>query len=140
MTADHSKGSPGRALILVVERDPHVRALERYFLEKAGYVVEFVDDGLKALSRAREELPHILVSEILVPGLDGLSVCRAIKADPELRSILVLIFSILAAEDRAIEAGADGFLRKPLNDELLVQSVHTLFEKHGRGESPVGTA
>ena len=123
----------GKALILVIERDPHVRALERYFLESAGFELEFVDDGLSALARAREMRPHILISEILVPGMDGLSVCRAIKADEATRSIVVLIFSILSAEERACEAGADAFLRKPLNDTLLVHTVEALLARHLEG-------
>jgi two-component system response regulator MprA len=118
-----------RALILVVERDPHVKALEQYFLEQAGYAVEFADDGGQALARARAIKPHIVIAEILVRGMDGLSVCRALKSDEETRDIVVLIFSILAAEDRAREAGADAFLRKPLNDRLLVESVQELLRR-----------
>ncbi|HLT40806.1 MAG TPA: response regulator [Enhygromyxa sp.] len=114
----------------MVERDVHVRALERYFLEEAGYKVEFAEDGPHALARVREIGPRILISEILVPGLDGLSVCRAIKADPATSHIIVLIFSILTAEERAIEAGADGFLRKPLDDTLLVSCVEKLLQQH----------
>lgn len=118
-TADH-------ALILVVERDPHVRELERYFLEEAGYSVEFAPDGLAALAQVRELQPHILITEILVPQLDGLALCRRIKADPETRRIAVLIFSILLAEGRAKEAGADAFLRKPLAEKRLVETVREL--------------
>jgi DNA-binding response OmpR family regulator len=119
-----------RALILVVERDPHVRALERYFLEEAGFAVDFAADGAAALERARSGKPAILISEILVPGLDGLSVCRALKSDPRTRDIAILIFSILAAEERALEAGADAFLRKPLNETRLVDSVSALVRRH----------
>jgi DNA-binding response OmpR family regulator len=122
-----------RALILVVERDLHVRALEKYFLEEAGFDVDLVDDGRAALERARAIGPRILISEILVPKLDGLSVCRALKADPLTRSINVLIFSILAAEERAREAGADAFLRKPLNQDRLVDSVRELLRLHRCG-------
>ena len=122
---------PGdRALILVVERDAHVQALEKYFLEEAGFTVEIAEDGRAALDRAVAVCPRILISEILVPKMDGLSVCRAIKADPRTRSISVLIFSILAAEERALEAGADAFLRKPLNQDRLVDSVRQLLLMH----------
>jgi len=130
------------AMILVVERDPHVQMLERYFLEQAGYSVELVDNGRAALARARELRPCILISEILVPELDGLAVCRAIKATQETRHIAVLIFSILSAEGRAREAGADAFLRKPLDDALLIGSVETLlhrYEKAEEDERPSGT-
>ena len=118
--------TPGGALILVVERNPIVQRLERYFLEQAGYSVEFTADGLAALARARELRPKILVAEILVPKLDGLSLCRAIKSDPETSDVVVMIFSHLQAEDRAAEAGADAFLTKPLDEELLIETVERL--------------
>jgi CheY-like chemotaxis protein len=110
----------------VVERNPVVQRLERYFLEQAGFSVEFTIDGLTALSRARELHPKILVTEILVPKLDGLSLCRNIKSTPETSDILVVIFSHLQAEDRATEAGADAFLSKPLDEELLIKTVERL--------------
>jgi CheY-like chemotaxis protein len=121
--------SDNRVLILVVERNPAVQRLERYFLEQAGYSVEFANDGMRALERAQELRPAILVAEILVPALDGLSLCRAIKADAATSHILVLIFSHLHAEDRALEAGADAFLIKPLNEELLIETVQKLISK-----------
>lgn len=137
MSAPIRTGAPAgggeRALILVIERDPHVRSLEQFFLEKAGYTVEFCDQGGGALALARSVQPIIVVTEILIPGLDGLSVCRALKQDPATRGILVLIFSILAAEDRAREAGADGFLRKPVNDELLIRAVEHLLAGRREG-------
>jgi len=118
----------GKAIILVVERDPHVRELELHFLEEAGYAVEFADDGVVALEKVRESVPDILVTEILVPGLDGLALCRKLKADPRTRDVAVLVFSILSASDRAREAGADAFLRKPLAEHTLVGTVQALLE------------
>src|SRR5690348_7268620 len=118
-----------RALILVVERNPVVQRLERFFLEQAGYTVEFSADGLRALERARELRPNIVVTEIMVPALDGLSLCREIKSDPATKHARVLIFSHLHAEDRAREVGADAFLLKPLSEELLIETVEKLIAK-----------
>lgn len=115
-----------RALILVVERNPVVQRLERYFLEHAGYTVEFASDGQKALDRARELKPSIIVTEIMVPALDGLSLCREIKSNPETAHARVLIFSHLHAEDRAREVGADAFLLKPFTEELLIETASKL--------------
>jgi len=123
--ADISRANQ-HALILVVERNPVVQRLERFFLEQAGYEVEFVSDGEIALKRAQELVPKILVTEILVPKLDGLSLCRALKADPVTSQTLVLIFSHLNAEDRAREVGADAFLVKPLSEQLLISTVEKL--------------
>lgn len=123
----------GRALILVVERNPTVQRLEQFFLEQAGFSVEFASHGLMALERARELRPSIVVTEILVPELDGLRLCSAIKSDPDTSSIIVLIFSHLHAEDRAREAGADAFLRKPIDEQRLIETVAKLLEIHADG-------
>ena len=116
----------GQALILVVERNPIVQRLERFFLEQAGFTVEFTEDGLAALARTQQLRPRIVVTEILVPKLDGLSLCRRIKSDADTKDILVMIFSHLQADDRAVEAGADAFLAKPLNEELLIATLEKL--------------
>jgi DNA-binding response OmpR family regulator len=116
----------GGAVILVVERDPHIRELESYFLEKAGYSVEFARDGVQAFDLVVNLIPDIVITEILVPKLDGLSLCRQIKRRRELSGTSVLVFSILAAATRAREAGADAFLMKPLAEQKLVETVKEL--------------
>src|SRR5688572_11620685 len=115
-----------RALILVVERNPVVQRLERFFLEQAGYTVEFAADGRSALDRARELRPHIVVTEIMVPVVDGLSLCRILKSEPQTAHARVLIFSHLHAEDRAREVGAEAFLLKPFSEERLIETVEKL--------------
>jgi two-component system response regulator MprA len=124
----------GSAVVLVVERDPHVRELEAFFLEQAGYSVDFAADGLQALEVVQSLRPDIVVTEILVPRLDGLSLCRRIKDDSGLRSTKVLIFSILAASARARESGADAFLRKPLAELKLIDTVRELLAIGAIGE------
>ncbi len=114
------------ALVLVVERDPNVRELESFFLNEAGFSIEFADDGESALAIVRARKPAIVVTEILVPKLDGLALCRRIKEDESLADTLVLVFSILAAHGRAREAGADAFLLKPLAERRLVHTVREL--------------
>ncbi len=126
--ADRNANGSERVLILVADPDQHVKRLERYFLESAGFDVELVNDGEEGLARARERHPLVVVSEILLPRRDGLSVCRALKSDPATSPIRVLIFSILAAEDRARQAGADAFLRKPLDDAQFIATVHSLLD------------
>jgi CheY-like chemotaxis protein len=125
--------SERRALILVVERNPAVQRLERFFLEQAGYSVDFASDGVSALARAQELCPRIVVTEILVPRLDGLSLCRALKSDPRTSSIVVLVFSHLYAADRALEAGADAFIVKPIDEDRLIETVSKLLEIRREG-------
>lgn len=121
--------------MLVVERDPHVRELESHFLQQAGFEVAFAADGREALAQARGRLPDILITEVLVPKLDGLALCRQLKQDDRTSGISVLVFSILAASSRAAEAGADAFLMKPLAEQRLISTVKSLIE---RRQTPKG--
>lgn len=115
--------------ILFVERDPHVRTLGAQFLVAAGHRVELAIDGQEALAKIRAHKPDLVLCEILVPKLDGLALCRQLKANPETRDVVVLVLSILAASSRAKEAGADGFLLKPLAQHRLIAMVQDLVEK-----------
>ena len=135
-------GEKHSAIILVVERDPHVRDLEAYFLNEAGYGVEFAADGDAALAMARAMKPDFIISEVLVPMLDGLALCRAVRKEAELKNTVVLIFSILAAQSRAREAGADAFLMKPLAEQRLVQTVRDLLAQRASANAaiPAGPA
>jgi DNA-binding response OmpR family regulator len=127
-----------RAIILVVERDPHVRDLEAFFLNEAGFGVEFAADGEAALTLAREIKPEIIITEVLVPKLDGLALCRAVRKEAALKDTVVLIFSILAAQSRARDAGADAFLMKPLAEQRLVQTVRELLASRGSTKAVAG--
>jgi two-component system response regulator MprA len=118
-----------RLTILIVERDPHVRALAADFLAGAGHRVELSSDGHEALAKVGTLKPDLVLCEILVPKLDGLALCRRLKANAETRHILVLVVSILAAGARASDAGADGFLLKPLAQHRLIAMVQGLIEK-----------
>lgn len=68
-----------RVLIVIADADVRVRSLERYFLEEAGLEVDFADDGESGLERARERHPQIVITDVLLPKMDGLSVCRALE-------------------------------------------------------------
>ena len=109
--------------VLIAERDQNVRELQRFFLERAGLSVDFVDDGVAALERAQSSRPALVVTEILIPGLDGLTLCRRLRDDPVTMHIPVLVFSILSAAARAAEAGASAFVRKPLVESSFVSAV-----------------
>ena len=114
---------------MVVDRDPHIRELESHFLDQAGYTVLFAADGEGALVQARATVPDIVITEILVPRLDGLALCRQLKRDPRTADVAVLVFSILAAAGRAREAGADAFLLKPLAERALIETVKRVLDE-----------
>ena len=110
-------------MILIAERDQSVRALQRFFLERANLAVEFTDDGFTLLERARAARPDVIVTEILLPKLDGLTLCRRLHEDPLTHDVPVIVFSMLSAATRAAEAGAYAYLRKPLVESVFVGAV-----------------
>lgn len=111
-------------MILIVERDRTVRELQLFFLNRAGFTVEFADDGQCALDRVRREPPALLITEILIPKLDGLTLCRLVRSDAALADVPVIVFSILAAAARATDAGAAAFLRKPLVESTFLAAIN----------------
>ena len=117
---------PERRVLLIAERDASVRNIQRHFLERAGFAIDFADDGQAALERARETRPALVITEILIPKLDGLALCRRLKADPLTQDIPVIVFSILSAAARADEAGASAFLRKPFVETVFLDAVQAL--------------
>ncbi|HET9439730.1 MAG TPA: response regulator [Longimicrobiales bacterium] len=119
-------------MILIAERDQNVRELQKYFLGQAGFDVWFVDDGAAALAKAQVASPVLVVTEILIPKIDGLSLCRRLREDPATRAIPVIVFSILAAAARASDAGANAFLRKPLVESTFLATVENVIAAQPR--------
>ncbi|MBC7252132.1 MAG: response regulator [Anaerolineae bacterium] len=114
-----------KPLILIAERDPFMRyALARALEEH--FELEFVADGAQALERIHAHPPALVILEALLPTLDGFQVCQQIKKDPDTRHIPVIFFTLLLTEERALHAGADGFLLKPLHRERLLETINRL--------------
>ena len=118
------------ASILIVEQDQVVCELQRHFLQNAGFAVEFISDGEAALQTARFHQPSLIVTEILIPKIDGLALCRRLKSDASTKHIPVIVFSILNAAARAAEAGAEAFLRKPLVEKPFIAVIRSLLATH----------
>jgi CheY-like chemotaxis protein len=118
------RSDDAKTVVLIVERDQHVRELQLFFLQKAGFTVEFTDDGQCALDRVRVDPPALLITEILIPKIDGLTLCRLIRNDATIGDVPVIVFSILAAAARATDAGAAAFLRKPLVETTFLAAIN----------------
>jgi DNA-binding response OmpR family regulator len=112
--------------VLIAERDRNVRDLQSYVLQAAGFVVAFAEDGEAALADATSQPTALVVTEILIPKLDGLTLCRRLRADHATCAVPVLVFSILSAAARAEEAGASAFLRKPFIESTFIATVSLL--------------
>lgn len=127
------KADAGRPRILIAEGDRNVRDLQAYFLDDAGFDVEFADDGQSALDRVRAAAPALLITEILIPKIDGLALCRLVRSDDTVGDVPVIVFSILAAAARANDAGAAAFLRKPLVESTFLAAINGVLMKSNAG-------
>ncbi|PWF55483.1 hybrid sensor histidine kinase/response regulator [Massilia glaciei] len=112
--------------ILIVEDSPTQAERLRRLIGSRAYHTRVAGNGELALAAIRERRPHLVLSDIVMPEMDGYQLCRAIKSDPALREIpVVLVTSLNDPKDiiRGIECGADNFIRKPYADEYLLNRI-----------------
>ncbi|MFC4119955.1 SpoIIE family protein phosphatase [Nonomuraea zeae] len=123
-SSEPGDGAPGRVLIADDNRDMRDYLLR--LLKGAGYQVTAVSDGLQALDAVRAEAPDLVVSDVMMPHLDGLALVAALRADPGTAGVPVLLLSARAGQEASIEgleAGADDYLVKPFSAaELLARA------------------
>ncbi|TGD97240.1 ATP-binding protein [Methylobacterium nonmethylotrophicum] len=119
-------GLTGR--VLLADDNTDMRAYVRRLLGDSGHDVEAVGDGTAALAAARRHAPDLVLTDVMMPGLDGFGLLAALRADPSLRAIPVILLSARAGEEARIEglaAGADDYLIKPFSARELLARVET---------------
>lgn len=129
------------AKILVVDDEEHIVELIRFNLEREGYQVLAARDGYGALELARSQLPDLIVLDIMLPGQDGLAVCRALQQDEHTRQIPIIMVSARGEEvDRVLglEMGADDYLTKPFSPRELVARVKARLRRASGGQQKGG--
>jgi len=118
--------------VLVVEDDPDIAALIAHYLEKSGYSSEVVADGSRALTRAREAPPDLIILDLMLPGLNGLEVCRALRADNRTSALPIIMLTARGDESERIfglDAGADDYVVKPFSPNELMARVRALLRR-----------
>ena len=117
---------PDEIEILIVEDSPTQAERLRRLIQSMRYRARVAGNGRLALEAIRESKPHLVLSDIVMPEMDGYTLCRAIKSDPELRDIpVILVTSLMDPKDiiRGIECGADNFIRKPYAEDYLLNRI-----------------
>jgi DNA-binding response OmpR family regulator len=123
--------------ILLVEDERDILELVTHYLEKEGYRVRSAADGPTGLSVARAERPDLIVLDLMLPGMDGLELCRKLRADPVSGGVPIIMLTAKAEEtDRVVglELGADDYLTKPFSPKELVARVKALLRRAERRE------
>ena len=130
--------------VLVVDDEDNIRMLVRFNLEKAGYEVFEAEDGRKAVEIAVDLTPDIVLLDLMLPGIDGLEVCRNLKRNPRTAALPIIMLTAKSDEiDRVIglELGADDYMTKPFSQRELVARIKAVLRRSnvlaGNGEELV---
>jgi len=124
--------------VLVVEDDPDIAELVSRYLEKAGFVAETIASGRDALNAAQAAPPDAIVLDLMLPHVDGLEICRTLRANEKTASVPIIIVTARGEESERIvglEIGADDYLAKPFSPNELVARVRALLRRATRAAS-----
>src|SRR5262247_697692 len=122
-----------RARILVVDDEPDILELVQYNLSKAQYDVVGVKSGEEALVQVRTTPPDLVVLDLMLPGVDGLEVCKALKRDTHTAAIPIVILTARGEEAdivAGLELGADDYLTKPFSPRVLLARIRAVLRRH----------
>ncbi|MCC6606435.1 MAG: response regulator [Anaerolineae bacterium] len=112
--------------VLVVDDEPLTQDLLRLMLEPAGFRVTGAEHGLEALQKIQQSKPDIMILDVMMPHMDGITVCRKIRSNPETADLPIVMLSgktHLNAVEEGIEAGANRYLAKPMSRNDLIQNL-----------------
>lgn len=120
--------------LLIVEDEADIRELISFNLEMSGYDVIKAADGEEALNLARRHQPDLILLDIMLPGTDGIKVCRQLKSEASTRKTPVMMLTARSEEDDQVtgfDAGADDYVTKPFSPRVLVARVKALLRRNG---------
>jgi len=118
--------------ILVVDDEQRIIDLAKMYLEQDGYKVMSATDGVKALSSILEDKPNLVVLDLMLPGMDGLEVCRRVRSESDVPIIMLTARSDDIDKIVGLELGADDYLTKPFNPRELVARVKAILRRTDR--------
>ena len=121
-----------REKILIVEDEVDICEVLKYNLQKEGYRISIITSGEETLKTAKYLQPHLILLDLMLPGIDGLEVCRLLKNDRQTQSIPVIILTAKSGESDIItglELGADDYVTKPFSPKILIARVRTTLRR-----------
>ena len=127
-----------KAKILIVEDDISLAEVLEYNLRQEGYSVQVARDGQQGLREARQSSPDLIVLDLMLPLIDGLEVCRQLRADPNTRELAILMLTARSEESDELvgfSVGADDYVTKPFSVKVLLQRIHALLRRKETGSA-----
>jgi len=124
--------------ILLVDDEPDILEIIGYNLSAEGYQIFSAENGIKAISKAKKHLPHLIILDVMMPEMDGIEACEKLRTIPEL-SETIITFLTARGEDYSqvagFEAGADDYITKPIKPKVLVSKVKALLRRFKEEDS-----
>ncbi len=127
-----------KATVLIVEDDRAIAEVLRYNLDNAGYETITSTDGLDALNQARLRLPDVVILDLMIPVIDGLEVCKRLRAAPETQDASILMLTAKGEETDQIvgfSVGADDYVVKPFSVKILMERIKSLLRRRNSRSS-----
>lgn len=132
-----------KEIILVVDDEEDILELVSYNLAKEGYKIEKADSGEKAIAASKSVMPNLILLDIMLPNIDGLEVCRRLKADTKTRHIPIVMLSA-KGEDADIvsglELGAEDYITKPFSPRVLIARVRAILRRKKPSDADADSA
>lgn len=129
---------PSNAKILVVDDEPDIVEFLSYNLRKEGFQTHIAHNGKEALNSIQKRMPHLILLDVMMPGMDGIETCEKIREDPMNENILI-VFLTARSEDYSqiagFSAGADDYINKPIKPKVLLSRLKALLRRYGIRQS-----
>jgi DNA-binding response OmpR family regulator len=119
--------------ILIVDDEPMARTLLRLMLIRAGFEVSEAEDGFDALEKVKRNRPDVILLDVMMPGMDGFSVCETLRSDSETAALPIIMLSAktdLDSMTRGLRVGATKYLTKPISPDELTREVRDALEEN----------
>lgn len=121
-----------RKKIVIIEDEPDILEVLSYNLKREGYEVLAANDGVRGLALVRRERPDMVLLDLMLPGMDGVEICGAIKQDPQTRNVLIIMVTAKGEESDIVlglGVGADDYIAKPFSPRELVARVKAVMRR-----------
>ena len=125
--------------ILIADDENDILEILQFNLENEGYTVETAKNGNIALDKAKIFLPHLIILDVMMPGKNGIEVCKQLRKDAAFDQSLIVFLSAMSddlSEVAGLESGADDYLKKPIKPKVLLSKVEALFRRIQKNTNP----
>jgi two-component system alkaline phosphatase synthesis response regulator PhoP len=126
--------------ILIADDEPDILEIIQFNLQTEGYEVATAKNGDEAIDMAKKHQPDLIILDVMMPGKNGIEVCKILRTQPKFNHTLIIFLSALSDENtevRGLETGADDYLTKPISPKILLSKVNALFRRLVKEENGI---